>query len=602
VITNRVANDLRLNYSSNDGATQQGSDAFGGAAPVDLAQLGGLSPGSLTAFLLLSGPYGVSVGTGKGAASQRQWNLVDSVSVTAGSHRFKLGVDYRRLTPTIKPENQFGEWIYLSQTDLQANNALAQSGGFLSVYPLYTNFALFAQDEWRLSARLSLSLGLRWDVNPAPGVTRGFNAYTLQGSDPNTVTLAPYGTPLWHTTWFNIAPRLGMAYLLRHTPGSETVLRIGGGVFFDTGQQMGSINGFVSPGAVTRSSLTSVAFPVLPAIPPFENPPLPPYDSGANVYDFAPHLQMPYTLQWNASLQQALGTGQSLTVSYVGSHANKLLQSNFIQPTSNPNLSFYTLIQNGLTSDYHALQIQYQRRLSAGLTALASYTLSHCLDYGSENFNFGYQRGNCDFDVRHNFSAAFSYDVPSFAHGRILGAVLNHWGLDDRILARTAFPVTLTGNQLLEPNGKTYDAGLDLVPGQPIYAYGANCTSIFQAIGSLSSGQGCPGGRGINPNAFVNVSTGLGDAPRNFARGFGAWQMNMAVRREFPIHESLKLQFRAEAFNVFNHPNFGMIGSGFGASNFGLATATLANSLGTVSPLYQIGGPRSMQFSLRFSF
>ena len=78
--------------------------------------------------------------------------------------------------------------------------------------------------------------------------------------------------------------------------------------------------------------------------------------------------------------------------------------------------------------------------------------------------------------------------------------------------------------------------------------------------------------------------------------------MDLAVRRDFPIHEQLKLQFRAEAFNIFNHPNFGNIDSGVGSVTFGQATATLAQSLGVLSPLYQIGGPRSMQFALKLAF
>ncbi len=103
----------------------------------------------------------------------------------------------------------------------------------------------------------------------------------------------------------------------------------------------------------------------------------------------------------------------------------------------------------------------------------------------------------------------------------------------------------------------------------------------------------------------MNVNSGFGNAPRNFARGFGVWQMDLAVRRDFPIYENLNLQFRAEAFNIFNHPNFGAINgdlcSGTGCT-FGLATATLANSLGVLSPLYQMGGPRSMQLALKLVF
>jgi hypothetical protein len=130
-------------------------------------------------------------------------------------------------------------------------------------------------------------------------------------------------------------------------------------------------------------------------------------------------------------------------------------------------------------------------------------------------------------------------------------------------------------------------------------------------LNDLKPGHGCPGGRAINPNAFAQVPTDpntgaplrLGTAPRNFVRGFGAWQMNLAIRRDFQIYERLKLQFRAEAFNVFNHPNFGNIDPGFGGSpTFGQATATLANSQRILSPLYEFGGSRSMQFALKLVF
>src|SRR5207247_387342 len=135
--------------------------------------------------------------------------------------------------------------------------------------------------------------------------------------------------------------------------------------------------------------------------------------SNTSVYGFYPHLQLPYTLQWNASIEQALGKSQALTVSYVGSHASRLLQTNQVSAPANPQLTSFIFVENGLTSDYGSLQTQFRRRLSRGLTVLASYSWSHCLDYSSYDYNFAYQRGNCDFDVRHNLSAAFSYDLPS---------------------------------------------------------------------------------------------------------------------------------------------------------------------------------------------
>jgi len=332
------------------------------------------------------------------------------------------------------------------------------------------------------------------------------------------------------------------------------------------------------------------------------NPPTPPLGF---MYTFAPHLQLPYTIQWNASIEQALGKSQALTVTYVGAHGVRLLRNNSVIPTDNPILgtggNFY-FFDNGLTSDYDALQVQFRRRLSRGLTALASYTWSHCMDYGSQNLVYGdYQRGNCDFDVRHNLSTAFSYDLPHVGQNGFVDAVLHHWGLDDRFTARTGFPVTLNGSTAVNPaTGQLFNEGLNFVHGQPVYLYGPQCASVYAAL--YGNTLPCPGGRAINPNAFASVNSGYGDAPRNFARGFGAWQMDLAVRREFPIHERLKLQFRAEAFNIFNHTNLGAINSNLGQNTFGQATASLASSLGVLSPLYQMGGPRSMQFALKAVF
>jgi hypothetical protein len=112
-----------------------------------------------------------------------------------------------------------------------------------------------------------------------------------------------------------------------------------------------------------------------------------------------------------------------------------------------------------------------------------------------------------------------------------------------------------------------------------------------------------PGGRRINPAAFtLPVGTQLGDAPRNLTRGFGENELSLAFRRELPIYERLHLQFRAEAFNILNHPNFGYINPTYGNPLFGEATKTLAGSLGGLTSLYQQGGPRSLQFSLRAQF
>jgi Carboxypeptidase regulatory-like domain/TonB dependent receptor len=602
-VSTHVANSFRLNYTSNATASSISIGSFGGNTVASLRQLQGFTdPDSqVYVFLFFNGYYAGLLQTQE-SGKTKQWNAVDTVSAVLGRHDIKLGVDYRRVASVgITP--QIAAYDYFESGSVQTNTPDYVYGvTSANTYPVYVNFSAFAEDEWHVRPRLSLSMGLRWDVNPAPSASSGIVPYTVVGEgNLSTVTLAPEGTPLWKTTWLNFAPRFGAAFIVRNTPGWETVLRGGGGLFFDTGQQVGSagyqgvgLSGFASP---------SGSFPIPPAefIAPIVNPPPPPYDA---VFGFYPRLQLPYTLQWNLSVEQAIGKSQALTVSYVGSHAGRLLEESElnVQPF-NPNFEYLIFFQNGLTSDYNALQLQFQRRLSHGLQALASYTWSHCQDYASYNTALSYQRGNCDFDVRQNFSSAFSYDLPNASSNRTLGALLRHWGLDDRFTARTGFPVTLTsGLDVVNPaTQKTFSGGLDVVPGQPFYIYGSQCAAVY------GDGLSCPGGRAINPNAFSEPAAGgLGDAPRNFVRGFGAWQMDLAVRREFPIHEGLKLQFRAEAFNVFNHPNFGVINSTYcppgPGCTFGQATATLASSLGILSPLYQQGGPRSMQFALKLIF
>ena len=596
--SSHLGNEFRFNYSSNGVISQVTIDSFGGSTPVDLAHLAGLNVEADPSIVLLYGGFEVALAQPLQSATQKQWNFVDTVSFSCGRHQLKFGEDYRRLSPVATPFNPLSEYLYLSESGVESNSALAVAASFAPAYPLYQNFSAFAQDEWRVSQRLNLSLGLRWEVNPAPGVTRGLKPYTIQGSTPGTWMLAPQGTPLWQTAWYNFAPRVGIAYKVHEGPGSDTVLRGGAGVFFDTGQQMGSF-GYEGPGFSAQSILSGSSFPISPSLatPAIVNPPVAPYSAPA--IGFPQHLQLPYTVQWNATLDQALGKDQAFTLSYVGSHAARLLQENEFSGSEigNPNASSFFFFENGLTSDYNALQLQFRRRLSRGLTTLASYTWSHCIDYGSQNYLFAYQRGDCDFDVRQSVSAAMSYDLPNLAQNRIASVLLRQWGMDARFSARTAFPVSLDGSTAVDPGtGRVVNGGLDQVPGEPVYLYGSQCAAYYH------NGLECPGGRAINPAAFTSPVSGQGNAPRNFVRGFGAQQLDLAFRRSFGIYEGLNLQFRAEAFNVFNHPNFGRIDPTLGDTTFGQATGTLASTLGILSPLYQMGGARSMQFALKFTF
>ena len=603
VFSNLLSNEFRLNYTSNQVVSQTTIGSFGGNTAVNMATLSGLNSDAQVDALLLYGGYQVGIEQGRSSAIQRQWNLVDAVSFTRGRHEFKFGIDQRRLTPFYIPFSPLAEYLYQSESAVQSNTALGVAANYSQVHPAFLNFSAFVQDEWKLTSRLNVSMGLRWELDPAPGVTRGLKPYTVEGSTPATWALAPQGTPLWRTTWYNFAPRLSAAYSLGKSADFQTILRGGAGIFYDTAQQLG-FAGIQGPGFSLIHVMPSSSFPLAPSAAafPIPNPPVAPYTV---VIGFPSHLQLPYTTEWNVAVDQALGKSQALSMTYVGSHAARLLETSEYSGSivHNPNASTFIFYKNGQTSDYNALQMQFRRMLTQGLTVLGSYTWSHCLDYGSQNYFLAYQRGRCDFDVRHNLSLALSYDLPNIGREKWVRAGLDHWGLDSRFTERTGFPVTLTGNAQFDPTtGQSYYGGLNIDPGQPIYLYGANCASVLQGLGDVPKGKQCPGGRALNPTAFAAVSSGLGDAPRNFVRGFGAWQADLAVRRDFPIHESLKLQFRAEAFNTFNHPSFGYINPMFGQKTFGQATGTVASTLGILSPLYQMGGPRSMQFALKIIF
>jgi hypothetical protein len=166
-------------------------------------------------------------------------------------------------------------------------------------------------------------------------------------------------------------------------------------------------------------------------------------------------------------------------------------------------------------------------------------------EHGRLQHNFPFQRGNSNFDVRHNFTAALVYNLPSQYSTRFERATLGGWNSDLWFVARTGFPFEPTGPAITDPTTGDVLYGELNCNGKNPYVYKA----------------GIPGGRQIDPTIFSVTTdpTGVGNAPRNFLRGFGEIQANVTLQREFPIYERLKLQFRAEAFNIVNHPNFGTI-------------------------------------------
>ena len=626
-----TANDFRFNYSSTDASSSSRLDAFGGAAPLGTLPF----PSSFTArdaaFDFAVFTLGISGNLSAGASvhnQQRQLNILDSVSIQKGSHSLKFGVDYRRLSPRFDPFAYAQFNFFFDVPSAEAGTGFSDVFSSLPVTFLFRNVGIFAQDTWHIAPRLTMTYGLRWDVDFVPSSIAGpnFNAVTgFNLSNLSNLALLPAGTRPYKTRWGNLAPRIGLAYQVSESQRWQAVLRGGFGVFYDlasseagntvdlSGYPFGS---FAQP--VGNFPLTPTAAAPAPIVPP----------NASNIgvlSAFDPDLKLPYTLQWNVAIEQALGKQQTMSVSYLGASGRRLIQTAVIQ-FPNPNLVFAHLVTNGGTSDYNALQLQFERRLSRGLQALASYSWSHSLDTASAGsvgngsnalsaLNSKINRGSSDFDVRNALSIALTYDVPAPKGNALATAILRGWSAENIIQVRSAPPVDVfysVFNQL--SNGFQTNGRPEVVAGQPLYLHGPQY----------------PGSKAFNPTAFTSPPLSpagcvpgvdfpcfpvrQGNLPRNALRGFGSTQWDFAVHREFLIHESLKLQFRVELFNVLNHPNFGppvgdlgipsVINPQFGHSIQMLGRSLAGGNLGSgaFDPLYQLGGPRSIQFGLKLLF
>lgn len=601
-LSQKIINEFRLGFSHSEATNAGTLDTFGGAQPIDLRSAfgaGQYAHGEPEFFINIAGIGQAILGPQSAQNLLSQWNVTDSVSVALGRHQLKAGVDYRWIRSPETPSSPLALAEYTNAPSISTNAAVVgQVQVKESATPIFHQFAAYAQDEWHLSTSISLSLGLRWELSPPAGEENGNLPYTLLGSigNPSSLQLAPKGTQLWNTTKYNFAPRLGIAWIAQARPGWETVLRTGGGVYFDTANEVATqgYGGIGYQATVTETSPFALPFTAAElAVTPSANPPY----TSAIAYAFPGHMQAPYTLQWNASLEQAFGHSQSFTASYVGANGRRLVGEQELSVSAlNPKFGLVIYFPNGDTSNYQALQLKFQRSVVQGIHALVSYTWSHSLDFGSNDTSLQLKRGNSDFDVRNNLQAGMTWDLPKPKFNRYGNAVLRDWGLDTRVLIRTGFPITLRGSGEINPaTGNVFYSGLNYDPSKPVYLYGA------QYIG----GRAINGGANNKLTPAFSTPTGAnatGSAPRNFVRGFGLSQFNLAARRQFPIYKEAVLQFRAEAFNIFNRPNFGYVDPTITDATFGQPTTMLNGSLGTVAPQYQQGGSRSMQFSLRLSF
>jgi hypothetical protein len=594
-----MTNDLRFNWARTESATTDTLDSIGGAVVPANSVLGTVPLNTKTSLFFWSLFNGMSTagfelaGTGNDNI-ERQINVVDTFSWVKGAHQMKFGFDYRRISPILDRAGGNFQGAYFNVAP-NASTLLTQIavGGTENIV-LFQNISAFGQDTWRATPRLTVVYGLRWDINPSPHSLNGHNPAVLTGVESSgAATLLPAGTPVYKTQYANFSPRVGLSYQLSTKSGRETVVRGGVGVFYDTGSGLlGTAFDHIFPYFASKV-VYGATWPLSPAQ---AAPPKLGIDPPQQLWAAVPNLKLPYTVQYNFSVEQALGRSQSVTLSYIGSVGRRLLfiDTAAVPVTGFPGLIPYYLTTNASYSNYNALQVQYQRRLSRGIQALVSYTFSKSLDTTSGDDAVGIPPayanvkslyGPSDFDARHSISGAVTFDLPSVERGRFLHAVTKGWGLDALVRYRTALPTDVVTFNLIGAIG-IYGRP-NVVPGVPL----------------VLTGSQYPGGKQINPAALVQPPNGtVGNLSRNAFRFFNASQADVGMRRQFTLTERLKLQFKMEFFNIFNHPNFADPNGQQYNANWFVSTQTLAAGLGGLNPLYQIGGPRSGQASLKFIF
>jgi hypothetical protein len=479
-----------------------------------------------------------------------------------------------------------------------------------SAQPRFKNLSTFWEDAWTIGARLSLTYGVRWEINPAPTSTKRMKPGTVVGFD-NLVagSVPPSNLRLWKTSYANLAPRFGAVYQFTKARGFETVIRGGGGVYYDLGPEAAA-SGF---GGGRSAQISDAPFP-LPASLAKPSTLLDPVAAGGSFLGFAPDLNLPYSVQLNFAIEQSLGQNQTLSTAYVAAWGRRLFNTQVIL-YPRPGANNLTAINNDGRSEYHSLQVQLQRRLSRGLQALTSYTWSHSIDLVSDEVQWGLSKGDSDFDLRHIFSGGVAYDLPALAWKRRSFFLFRDWSVDSILRVQSAPPVNvaminasvLTGlivnktAEILRPN---------LVPGAPLYLRDPDA----------------PGRKRLNPAAFSaqfstmpTVATPQGTLGRNALRGFPFRQIDLSLRRIVHLGDSVDLQFKADLFNLLNQANFNspdaMLFNGLSTNHaptlnpsFGLSNSLIGGNgktsgvIGGLNSLYQAGGPRSIQLSLKLQF
>jgi hypothetical protein len=530
------------------------------------------------------------------------FSWLDNLTWIHGRHTFKFGGEIRRIQLN-QSYGEHGKYTFSSVENL-ANNIVAKATltGDLPVNHLRKNdYIVYAQDEYRWLPNLTLNLGLRYTIfdlfHEANGLANPFDFATCGAQG-----FCGVGASFGQQNYGDVDPRVGFAWMPRKD--GQTVIRGGFGIYHEDGQL--DDQNLPAKNEVPSYSVKGGSYPVV-----FTGPgTLSPNAEQRNRKDT-------YVEQWSFSVQQQLPANFVSSFYYLGSHGVHLLETsvvNLIDPASGdvqypafaPAIPWRGSV--GM-STYNAFSVALRRAFSRGLLVAANYTWSHEIDNGSNGSGDGDEISpqnalcqTCDtasgaWDARHVFNANAVYQLP-FGQGKpllnnggIAGAIAGNWELTTTALARTGFPVNvLLPSSYTAPDGNSGTQRPDLVPGVSLTPPGGKSIAEW-----------------INPAAFAIPAGEFGTAPRNLVRGPGTWQIDLGVGKTFPVTERMRLEFRSEFFNIFNHPQLGPPQSTFNPADtagFGSIITTLNLNTAIVNPITPVGSgtPREIQFALRFSF
>ncbi|MBI4904881.1 MAG: TonB-dependent receptor [Acidobacteria bacterium] len=513
----------------------------------------------------------------------------DNLTWVRGKHSLKMGAEFRRFRNNNFNGGTGGTINFPTLGDFL--NGVASSTTQLKVAAspaLRVNaLNLFAQDDFKVSARLTLNYGVRWEYNGVP--SEKYNRLSV--FDYSQRKLIPVGTSgvdkPYESQFTNFGPRFGFSF--DPTGKGKTAIRGGVGLYYDQ-----PVTNMVTALGSNPPFSSAVTFASTPQVPiafdltsPFSLPGGGPAIFNANAVDSK--LKSGRVLQYNFNVQREwLGT--VFQASYVGSQGRRLrlLRDtnqgiNSVRPISG--WGVININESSSRSNYNSMWLSANRRFSKGLTFTTSYTLSKSIDLnsvGSSNpqvqnaYNLAAERAVSDFDARHRYVASLVYQLPFHAPGG-WSRLASGWSVAPIVNVQSGSPFS--------PILSTLNSGSLLAFDRPDYVSGQ---SLYPSSQSASLW--------INRAAFVaNQRGSFGNAGRNILRAPGFADVDFSVAKNTTIKEGYQLQFRAEVFNLFNHPNLGQPINTVNNAQFGVITATR-----TVRG--DLGSSRQIQLGLKFVF